>query len=66
MDTKKAVDKMLGKEEQKDNDVRVKKMLGTNTVGKVSAEKVMNKILGKEGIEDVTEDMLEDDDDEKD
>jgi len=46
MDTKKAVDKMLGNVGE--HDKRIKKM------------------LGKEGVEDVAEDMLEDEEDEKD
>jgi len=47
MDTKNMINKMLGKEEQKENDDKVKKILGTDAVGKVSAENVINKITGK-------------------
>jgi len=48
MNTSNMLNKMLGKEEQKENDNKVKKIMGKDVIGKMSAEGVMNKILGKD------------------
>jgi len=69
MDTSSAINKMLGKKEQDENDNRVKKIMGNDVVGKVSAEGVMNKILGKESKceeEKKEEDKKEEKEDDKD
>ena len=67
MDTSNMLNKMLGKKEQEENDDKVKKIMGDDVVGKVSAEGVMNKILGKDGgCEKEEEKKEEDEKDDKD